>query len=77
VNTPFRDYSPRISPDGQYLFFTSEKDWSVKKHETPYTYNEVTSNFRTVLNGSGNIYEIKLSALGIVPPQLRSKNSKH
>ena len=28
VNSGFRDYSPRISPDGKYLFFTSEKDFS-------------------------------------------------
>ncbi len=73
VNTAFRDYSPRISPDGQYLFFTSEKDWSVKKHEVPYTYKEVTENFRSVLNGSGNIYEIKLSAIGIAPPDVKRK----
>lgn len=60
VNTKFRDYSPRISPDGQYLFFTSEKDWSALKHDAPYTYEEVTDNFRSIMNGSGNIYEIKL-----------------
>ncbi|HVW59441.1 MAG TPA: hypothetical protein VHC48_05385 [Puia sp.] len=31
VNTAFRDYSPGISPDGRYLFFTSEKDFSAGK----------------------------------------------
>jgi len=71
VNTSFRDYSPRISPDGQYLFFTSEKDWSAAKHSAPYTFEEVTSNFRSIMNGSGNIYEIKLTALGIRPPEIK------
>lgn len=76
VNTSFRDYSPRISPDGQYLFFTSEKDWSINKQNKPYTYKQVTDNFRSILNGSGNIYEIKLSALGIKSPEVNGSDNK-
>jgi len=40
------------------------------KHDAPYTYEEVTDNFQSVMNGSGNIYEIKLTALGIKPPDV-------
>jgi len=67
VNSAFRDYSPRISPDGRYLFFSSEKDFSSGK-KTISSYKELEKGLHGILNGSGNIYQIELSALGIKPP---------
>lgn len=67
VNSAFRDYSPRISPDGRYLFFTSEKDFSAGKKGIS-SYGEFEKKLHSVLNGSGNIYQIELSALGIKSP---------
>jgi Tol biopolymer transport system component len=67
VNSSFRDYSPRISPDGRYLFFTSEKDFSAEKKGIS-NYEELEKKLHSVLNGSGNIYQIELSALGIPAP---------
>lgn len=67
VNTAFRDYSPRISPDGKYLFFTSEKDFSAGKKGVS-NYLELEKALRSVCNGSGNIYQIDLSTLDITPP---------
>jgi len=66
VNTPFRDYSPRISPDGRYLFFSSEKDFSTGKKSIS-NYKALEKDLHGILNGSGNIYQIELSALGINP----------
>lgn len=76
VNSRFRDYSPRITPDGQYLFFTSERDFSQATRTSSYSYEELTNNFRSVLNGSGNIYQIELSALGIQPPRKTGEGKK-
>ena len=67
VNSAFRDYSPRISPDGRYLFFTSEKDFSTGKKGVS-SYEEFEKKLHSVLNGSGNIYQIELCALGIPLP---------
>jgi len=67
VNSAFRDYSPRISPDGRYLFFTSEKDFSSGKKKIS-SYKELEKGLHGILNGSGNIYQIELSALGIKAP---------
>ena len=71
VNTRYRDYSPRISPDGKYLFFTSERDFS-EQRKTITNYKELENKLHGIMNGSGNIiYQIELSALGITPPVIK------
>jgi len=65
VNTRFRDYSPRISPDNKYLFFTSERDFSAQPWKGLSSYKELEENFYGILNGSGNIYQVELEAVGI------------
>jgi len=65
VNSRFRDYSPRISPDGKYLFFTSEKDFTVDTTKNISSFKDLKNGFQSILNGSGNIYQIELSALGL------------
>jgi Tol biopolymer transport system component len=60
INTPARDYSPRISPDGKYLFWASERGF-----ETPKNYADLAARLRSTLNGWGNIYQIELSAVGL------------
>lgn len=70
VNSKFRDYSPRVSPDGRYLFFTSEKDFSAQPHDT-MTFKQLKNNFHSILNGSGNIYQVELAALGIKSPVVK------
>lgn len=58
VNTPFRDYSPRIAPGGKYLFFTSEKDFT-SQGPSPSNYNDMMKKFHSTLNGLGNIYQVE------------------
>lgn len=60
INTAARDYSPRFSPDGKYLFWSSERGF-----EKPKTYRDFVANERRTLNGWGNIYQIELSAIGL------------
>jgi len=62
-NTSARDYSPRLTPDGKYLFFTSERNFSTKPLQKPLTYSELETNLHSILNGNGNIYQIDLAAV--------------
>jgi Tol biopolymer transport system component len=64
VNSRFRDYSPRISPDGKYLFYTSEKDFSATGGQIS-DYPTLEKNLHGVLNGSGNIYSIEVKELDL------------
>ena len=67
INTAAREYSPRLSPDGRYLFFTSEKDFATAPLARPLRYDEFERGLKSLENGSGNIYQIDLRAAGIEP----------
>jgi hypothetical protein len=60
INSPFRDYSPRISPDQKYLLFTSERDFTTT-HKPPFEYSALVKFLRSTLNGMGNIYRVELN----------------
>ncbi|MEO7326739.1 MAG: hypothetical protein ABIW82_18105 [Dokdonella sp.] len=68
VNSAARDYSARVTPDGKYLIYTSERGVPTDKRATPWTYREFTSAIRGVRNGLGDIYQIDLDAA--LPPPL-------
>ena len=67
VNTAARDYSPRFSPDGRYLFWSSERGLGTERPTKPLTTEELETAMRSTLNGWGNIYQIELSAIGLGP----------
>jgi len=60
INTRARDYSPRISPDGKYLLFSSERGFPTEKHDQPVTYREFLQRVRGMMNGLGNIYRVSI-----------------
>ena len=60
VNTPARDYSPRVTPDGKYLIFTSERGFGMQRPEAPLTYDDFERGVHSVFNGLGNLYRIAL-----------------
>ena len=60
INTRARDYSPRISGDGQWLYFTSERGFLENKRDQPLNYQYFASDLRSVTNGLGNLYRIPL-----------------
>jgi Tol biopolymer transport system component len=66
INSAARDYSPRLSPDGRYLFFASERGLPTDQRTAPFTYRELTSAIRSVRNGLGNLYQVDLAAA--LPP---------
>ncbi len=63
VNTYTYDFSPKVSPDGTVLYFSSRlnRDFSIK--EGQYTYESFQAYLQGPLNGFGNIYEISLAEL--------------
>jgi Tol biopolymer transport system component len=60
VNTAAREYSPRISPDGKWLIYTSEQGMQTEKRDQPFTAQEFSERSRGVLNGLGNVYRIPM-----------------
>ncbi|MGH9746300.1 MAG: hypothetical protein ACRD59_09350 [Candidatus Acidiferrales bacterium] len=60
VNTLAREYSPRVTPDGKWLIFTSERGMQSEKREKPFTYQEFTEKARGIFDGLGNIYRIRM-----------------
>src|SRR5438552_5451976 len=66
INSVARDYSPRLSPDGKWLYFTSERGaFSEDRNGRPWTYREFQQSSRSIKNGLGNIYRISIEALHV------------
>jgi len=57
VNTPFFEFCPSLSPDGRYMFFTSNRRSEELKNKAS-TYNDIIAELQSPLNGSQNIYWI-------------------
>jgi Tol biopolymer transport system component len=60
INTAAREYSPRISPDGKWLIFTSERGMQTEKGDAAFTAPEFSEKARGIFNGLGNIYRIPM-----------------
>ena len=67
INTPAAEVCPFLSPDGKYLFFTSERGFRTWFPKTRVTINEIEQGLNSVENGLGNIYQVDLSAIGVQP----------
>jgi Tol biopolymer transport system component len=69
VNTQAEERWPALSPDGRYLFFTSNRridDSAVAKQRL--TYSQLVNKLRSAGNDSSDIYRIELSALKLDQP---------
>jgi Tol biopolymer transport system component len=65
INSPGDEYSPTISPDGRYFFWTSTRASTEGKWEKSIDYFELMNRLRSPGNGLGDVYQIDLEALGI------------
>jgi hypothetical protein len=63
INTPAREYSPRVSADGKWLYFASEKGFLTEKRDRPFTYEEFVEKSHGLLNGLGNIYRVPMESV--------------
>lgn len=66
VNTYTYDFSPKVSPDGKTLFFSSRLNRNFVHMNKPYTYQLFQKHLNSPLNGLGNIYQIALKELSII-----------
>ncbi|GAB4234124.1 MAG: hypothetical protein Tsb0034_07660 [Ekhidna sp.] len=64
INTYSYDFSPKVSPDGSMLFFTSRLNRNYQSAER-YSYTSYSQMLNSPLNGLGNIYQINLSELNL------------
>lgn len=61
INTAAREYSPRVSADGDWLYFASERGLQTDQRDVAWKYDEFVSRNRGVLNGLGNIYRVPMA----------------
>ncbi len=65
INSPANEYSPKISPDGKYFFFTSTRSKSKALAQHPFDTKSYLASIRSAGNGLGDIYQIDLDALDL------------
>lgn len=65
INSSGNEYSPTISPDGKYFFWTSTRGFADSPLAKRLEYPELMNRLRSPRNGLGDIYQIDLSALNI------------
>ena len=65
INSPANEYSPTISPDGKYFFWTSARRAPIQTPPERLDYRALSARLRGPRNGLGDIYQIDLSALNL------------
>lgn len=65
INSSGNEYSPVISPDGKYFFWTSTRTSTDAAFERQLNYHELMAKLENAGNGLGDIYYIDLSVLNI------------
>jgi hypothetical protein len=63
VNTVAREYSPRVSPDGEWLYYSSEMGMPYEKRDQPITYQQYSEGMKSIRNGLGNIYRVAFAPI--------------
>lgn len=60
INTAAREYSPRLTSDGKWLIFTSERGMQTEKRDQSFSSDEFSRKARGIFNGLGNLYRIPM-----------------
>ena len=63
INSKRQEYSPKISPDGKYFFWTSCRNFTDQPTGKRMNYPELMNQLDGAGNGLGDIYQIDVSAL--------------
>lgn len=65
INTAANERFPRLSPDGKYLFFTSNRTMGAEgPPDAPLTLDDLEAQSRSINNGLSNVYWVDASFLG-------------
>lgn len=65
INSVAEESYPSLSPDGRYLFFTSERSAFVVPTKQRFTYDEMERELHSIFNGRGNVFFIDAAALDV------------
>ena len=65
INSSANEYSPTISPDSKYFFWTSARGFADKPLNSRLNYQKLMDRLRSTRNGLGDIYYIDLTTLNI------------
>ncbi len=65
VNSVADESAPSLTPDGKYLFFTSERSAFTVPTAHPLDYDEIERMLHSTLNGHGNVFFISIEVLGL------------
>jgi Tol biopolymer transport system component len=68
INSRWTEYCPSVSPDGDYLFFTSYRVAREEPSETPLTYEEIQRAYVTPQSGMGDVYWVDAAVLDALRP---------
>ena len=71
INSAANEYSPKISPDGRYFFWTSTRNTRDKRAPKSFTTQQYLDEIRSAGNGLGDIYQIDLSIVTATPMSTR------
>jgi len=67
INSSGSEYSPMVTPDGKYFFWSSTRSTPVTSQAKRLTYSDLMTKLRNPGNGLGDIYQIDIAALNIQP----------
>jgi Periplasmic component of the Tol biopolymer transport system len=69
INSSGNEYSPIISPDSKYFFWTSTRGFADKPLEKRLNYQGLMNRLRSPRNGLGDIYQIDIGELLVDKPR--------
>lgn len=65
VNSPAWEFGPRLTPDGQVLFFSSNRGFGSEPLDRPLRFDELEQRIRAPHNGLRDVYFVDPKALGL------------
>ncbi len=65
-NSPGTEYSPKISPDNKYFFFSSTRTRQISLLKPSEDYNQLLNRIYNAGNGLGDIYQIDIKQLQLL-----------
>jgi len=68
VNSPAWDFGPRPSPDGRFLFFTSNRSVTDRPLASALRFKALLERIRGPQNGLRDVYRVETKALDLRPP---------
>jgi WD40 repeat protein len=73
IDTEATESYPFVSPDGRYLFFTSERNFTSIPMPRRLDYGALRRRLRAPGNGLGDLYQIDAGAIGVREPARRNR----